>query len=126
MSVFHAGAKALITGGASGIGLAVAQLCSKAGMRVAIVDYNKQTLDLAQKSLGSEVQCLQADVSQESDWKSVREKVGDVDFLMLNAGTMAQGTWGDAEYFQKVSTRRPRTRRASEEFWRLRTCMPRT
>ncbi|KAJ4298953.1 hypothetical protein N0V90_004196 [Kalmusia sp. IMI 367209] len=78
MSVFQTGSKALITGGASGIGLAVAQLCLKAGMRVAVVDFNKETLDLAQKSLQGEVQCLQADVSQEQEWKGLREKVGDI------------------------------------------------
>ncbi|KAF1969255.1 NAD(P)-binding protein [Bimuria novae-zelandiae CBS 107.79] len=102
MSVFQTGSKALITGGASGVGLAVAQLCLKHGMRVSILDFNKDTLDLAKKSLEEDVEFLQADVSSEQDWKSVKEKVGDVDFLMLNAGTMPRGTWGDAEYFQKV------------------------
>ena len=41
-------------------------------------------------------------MSQEKEWEGVKKKVGDVDFLMLNAGVMARGTWGDAEYFQKV------------------------
>ena len=104
MSVFRSGSKALITGGASGIGLAVAQLCAKHGMSVTIVDFNKETLDLAKSNLQGDVHCLQADVSQESDWKSVKEKVGDVDLLMLNAGIGAQGTWGDGDYFQKVSS----------------------
>lgn len=102
MSVFRSGSKALITGGASGIGLAVAQSCLKHGMRVSIVDFNQETLDLARSSLEGEVECLQADVSQEKEWEGVKKKVGDVDFLMLNAGVMARGTWGDAEYFQKV------------------------
>lgn len=103
-AVFQAGARALITGGASGIGLAVAQLCVKKGMRVAVVDVNSQTLDLAAKSLGGEVRCVKADVSQEAEWKRLREEVGDVDFLMLNAGIGARGSWGDSEYFQKVRT----------------------
>lgn len=102
MSVFRSGSKALITGGASGIGLAVAQSCLKHGMRVSIVDFNQETLDLARSSLKGEVECLQADVSQEKEWEGVKKKVGDVDFLMLNAGVMARGTWGDAEYFQKI------------------------
>ena len=104
MSVFRSGSKALITGGASGIGLAVAQSCLKHGMRVSIVDFNQETLDLAKSNLKGEVECLRADVSQEKEWEGVKQKVGDVDFLMLNAGTMAKGTWGDAEYFQKVCT----------------------
>ncbi|KAF2438125.1 NAD(P)-binding protein [Karstenula rhodostoma CBS 690.94] len=102
MSVFKSGSRALITGGASGIGLAVAQLCLKHGMRVAVVDFNKETLALAKSSLKGDVQCLQADVSQEQTWKGIREKVGDVDFLMLNAGVGERGTWGDSEYFQKI------------------------
>jgi NAD(P)-dependent dehydrogenase (short-subunit alcohol dehydrogenase family) len=103
MSVFKAGSRALITGGASGVGLAVAQLCLKHGMRVAVVDFNKETLALAEQNLKGDVQCLQADVSQEQEWKGIKEKVGDVDFLLLNAGVGARGTWGDSEYFQKVS-----------------------
>ena len=103
MSVFQSGSKALITGGASGVGLAVAKNCLKHGMRVTIVDFNKEALDLAKSSLQGELECLQADISQEQGWKSVQQKVGDVDFLMLNAGVMATGTWGDSEYFQKVS-----------------------
>jgi NAD(P)-dependent dehydrogenase (short-subunit alcohol dehydrogenase family) len=102
MSVFQSGSKALITGGASGIGLAVAEICLKHGMSVSIVDFNKETLDLAQKNLKGDVQTLQADVSKEDDWRSVKEKAGDVDFLMLNAGVGGQGTWGDADYFHKV------------------------
>jgi NAD(P)-dependent dehydrogenase (short-subunit alcohol dehydrogenase family) len=102
MSVFQSGSRALITGGASGIGLAVAEICLKAGMSVTIVDFNKETLELAQKNLKGDVQTLQADVSKEDNWRNVKEKVGDVDFLMLNAGVGGQGTWGDADYFHKV------------------------
>jgi len=103
MSVFQSGSKALITGGASGVGLAVVELCLKHGMRVSIVDFNKETLDLAKRNLNGDLQFLQADVGKEGEWKGVREKVGDVDFLMLNAGVGGTGTWGNGEYFSKVS-----------------------
>lgn len=105
MSVFRASSRALITGGASGIGLSVAEHCLKARMSVTIVDYNQETLDLAQKNLKGDVQCIKSDVSDVQAWKSLREKVGDVDFLMLNAGRMVRGTWGDGEYFEQVSDR---------------------
>lgn len=102
MSVFQSGSKALITGGASGIGLAIAELCLEHGMRVSIVDFNKETLGLAEKNLKGDLQFLHADVGKEEDWKGVREKVGDVDFLMLNAGVGGQGTWGDEQYFSRI------------------------
>ena len=103
MSVFRSGSRALITGGASGIGLAVAELCLEHGMQVSIVDFNQETLGLAEKNLKGDVQFLQGDVGKEEDWKSIKEKVGDVDFLMLNAGVGGQGSWGDADYFSKAS-----------------------
>lgn len=102
MSVFRKDASALITGGASGIGLAVAQHCLAASMKVTIVDNNQTTLHLAQQSLKGNVQCVKADVSDVTAWKELREKVGDVDFLMLNAGRMVRGSWGEDEYFRQV------------------------
>lgn len=103
MSVFRKGASALITGGASGIGLAVAQHCLAASMRVTIVDNNQATLDLASKTLKGEVRCVKADVSDAAAWKELRESVGEVEFLMLNAGRMVRGSWGEEEYFRQVS-----------------------
>ncbi|KAF2269662.1 short chain dehydrogenase/reductase [Lojkania enalia] len=107
MSVFQKGGTALITGGASGIGFAVARVCLAHGMRVAIVDVNTALLEYAKGQLGSgDVEVYHADVSKESDWRTLKEKVGskfgDVDFLMLNAGIGARGTWGDGEYFEKI------------------------
>lgn len=107
MSVFRQNAKALITGGASGIGYAVTELCLKHGMKVAVVDFNQETLDLAKKNLKGDVEYLRADVSKTEEWKGLKERVGDIDFLMLNAGVGARGTWGDAEYFDKVSFNNP-------------------
>jgi short-subunit dehydrogenase len=50
------------------------------------------------------VKCIKVDVGERSDWKKLKETVGDVDFLMLNAGVGGQGTWGDEDYFDKVRT----------------------
>ncbi|CAI6331873.1 unnamed protein product [Periconia digitata] len=102
MSVFRKGARALITGGASGIGLAVAELCVKSDMSVSIVDFNQETLSLAEKTLKGDVKFIKADVSSVEDWKKISEEVKEVDFLMLNAGVGGQGTWGDGTYFQKI------------------------
>jgi NADP-dependent 3-hydroxy acid dehydrogenase YdfG len=102
MSVFRASSHALITGGASGIGYAVAELCLKNSMKVTIADSNQETLDLAKKNLSGDVHCVKTDVSDAGAWKKLKEQTGDVDFLMLNAGRMVKGTWGDSEYFNQV------------------------
>ena len=102
MSVFRANSRALITGGASGIGYAVAELCLKASMKVTVVDYNDETLDLAKKNLKGDVTIVKSDVGDLNAWNSLKEKVGDVDFLMLNAGRMVKGSWGESEYFNQV------------------------
>lgn len=102
MSVFRANSSALITGGASGIGYAVAELCLKASMKVTVVDNNQETLDLAKKNLKGDIECVKSDVADLRAWKSLKEKFGDVDFLMLNAGRMVKGSWGESEYFEQV------------------------
>ncbi|EAT80142.1 hypothetical protein HBH56_094920 [Parastagonospora nodorum] len=101
-AVFRPSARALITGGASGIGYAVAELCLKHSMHVTIADSNQETLDLAAKNLSGDVTCVKIDVGDRADWKKLKSQVGSVDFLMLNAGVGGQGTWGDEEYFDKI------------------------
>jgi NAD(P)-dependent dehydrogenase (short-subunit alcohol dehydrogenase family) len=100
--IFRPSARALITGGSSGIGLAVARLCLAHEMRVTIADANAETLDLAKKNHKGDITCLKMDVGERADWKRVKEQVGDVEFLMLNAGVGGQGTWGDEGYFDKI------------------------
>ena len=110
MSVFRPCSTALITGGSSGIGFAVAELCLSHEMRVAIVDVNTETLDIASKALKGkgDMTIFQADVSKVDDWKRLKSEVDEwakegVDFLMLNAGVVRPvGTWGDSDYFDKV------------------------
>ena len=107
-SVFAAGQTALITGGASGIGLAVALLCRSHGMKLALVDNNAELLAKAKQTIGSAetTETYELDVSQLTQWEELRGRVKSkferVDFLMLNAGIGLKGGWGDAEYFRKV------------------------
>ena len=107
--VFRPGATALITGAASGIGLATAKLCSKHGMKLALVDINNQSLAKAKSSFsnGEPMETYTMDVSKIEEWKTLKKNVeskfGGVDFLMLNAGIGLTGGWEDIDYFHKVS-----------------------
>jgi len=74
-SIFKAGNTALITGGASGIGLALAKKCHKYGMSVVIADSNKDNLELAKKCVGERASVYAMDVSNIEDWAGLRKSV---------------------------------------------------
>jgi NAD(P)-dependent dehydrogenase (short-subunit alcohol dehydrogenase family) len=86
------GLVALVTGGASGIGAAVAEELSGAGARVAVLDL--QTSDVAPPLLA--VPC---DVSDDASCRSavgtVVDHFGGLDIVVNNAGIGAQGTVAD-------------------------------
>jgi 3-oxoacyl-[acyl-carrier protein] reductase len=81
-------AVALVTGGSSGIGRAVAETLTAAGAHVAITARRKDRLMEAAQAMG--VHPIQADVSQEADvqrvYAEVMTKFGDLDILVNNAG----------------------------------------
>jgi 3-oxoacyl-[acyl-carrier protein] reductase len=82
-------AVALITGGSSGIGRAVAQSLAASGARVAITGRDQRRLSETAKQLG--VHAILADVAVEADvertYREVMEKFGDLDILVNNAGS---------------------------------------
>lgn len=79
---------ALITGGSSGIGFAIAQALAASGARLAITGRDKQRLSDAASKLGAHP--IQADVTKEADvlrtYRELFEKFGDLDILVNNAG----------------------------------------
>lgn len=82
---------AVVTGAASGIGLAAARRFASLGMKVVLADLGGAALDRAAASLGSaRVLAVPTDVSKESDLTALRTKVsahfGPVSVLMNNAG----------------------------------------
>ena len=81
-------ATALITGGSSGIGHAVAQALIAGGAHVAITGRDKQRLADAARELGAHP--IHADVSLEADvlrtYREVFQQFGDLDILVNNAG----------------------------------------
>lgn len=110
-SVFSAGRNALITGAASGVGLAVAKLCASHSMNLFLVDNNSGKLDEAKASIKTKgtVDIYPMDVASLSDWdnlkSSVEKKLGDgklLDFLHLNAGIGHNSDWTDNAYFHKI------------------------
>ena len=106
--VFTAGHTALITGAASGIGLAIAQLCAGHGMKVALFDNNLENLALAKATLGAEAdtEAYTIDVADRERWRQLQveigQRFGQVNLLVLNAGAAPQGGWDDVDHFHKV------------------------
>ncbi|HMJ09583.1 MAG TPA: 3-hydroxybutyrate dehydrogenase [Pyrinomonadaceae bacterium] len=87
------GKTAVVTGAASGIGLAIAISLSKAGARVCLADIQKDALEHAVRELenaGGSVISVIADVSSEAAVRSLSEEVfrqvGMADILINNAG----------------------------------------
>lgn len=74
-AIFKKANTAVITGGASGIGLAVAKKCAGYGMRVVVADWNAQGLDAAKSDLGPGALAVQMDVSKLEDWSRLRDVV---------------------------------------------------
>ena len=84
-----AGKVALVTGGASGIGLATGRRLRDAGATVVVVDMNEDAGLTAAGELGGTF--LAADVAEPADWERVVAEVdrdlGGIDVAHLNAGT---------------------------------------
>ena len=86
------GKSAFITGGASGIGLGIADACARAGMRVVIADLRADHIKTALAHLEGrgEVHALELDVCDRDAFAAAvsrsRELVGNVHLLVNNAG----------------------------------------
>jgi NAD(P)-dependent dehydrogenase (short-subunit alcohol dehydrogenase family) len=91
MSDFE-GLRALVTGGASGIGRATAELLAERGARVAVLDLDPATVD-------KPLLAYRADVTDDSSVRravqAAADDLGGLDVLVNNAGIGAQGTVED-------------------------------
>jgi len=84
-----AGMTALVTGGATGIGFAIATALAEARMRVAIADLNAEAARAAAAKLDSAVSVamdVRDRASVEAGFNAAAERLGGIDRLVANAG----------------------------------------
>jgi 3-oxoacyl-[acyl-carrier protein] reductase len=102
MDLGLSGKTALITGGTSGIGLAVAQLLGKEGCRIAICGRERKRLDGAIAKLTSTgAKGFVADVGKPADVAMLVDEVvktfGRIDIVVSNAGTHIGGRFDEVD-----------------------------
>jgi len=87
------GKRAVVTGGASGIGRATAALFARAGAEVVLVDLSAESADEAAKAIGAEsgskVSAVACDVSDEASVTSAFAEIGGVVDLLVNCAGVA-------------------------------------
>lgn len=83
--------QAIITGGASGIGLAIAKKLHGLGVKVVLCDLDREKLEAAKKDVGHNTRTLCVDVANleavESAIGGLIKETGPVDILVNSAGT---------------------------------------
>jgi NAD(P)-dependent dehydrogenase (short-subunit alcohol dehydrogenase family) len=86
---------AFVTGGASGIGLGIANALAEAGLNVTIADINQEALDKVVATRANQFRGVKLDTRDRDNWKRAKdeaEKVfGPVDILINNAGIAPNG-----------------------------------
>lgn len=108
---FHSDSVAVVTGGASGIGLAAAKRFAAIGMRLVIVDRAEEKLVVAEDSLraagAQDVMTTATDVSNRTELEAlevqVTDRFGGADILMNNAGIGGRSSsLGPLEVWQTI------------------------
>lgn len=96
-----AGRTALITGGASGIGLAAARAMTDAGARVAITSRDPGRATACAERIGPGTIGIRCDVSDQDQVRAmvdeVAERLGGPDIVVTSAGTLARGSVADLD-----------------------------
>jgi NAD(P)-dependent dehydrogenase (short-subunit alcohol dehydrogenase family) len=98
----------VITGGASGIGLATTKRFVLEGAYVFIIDRHKKELDLALSEIGKNVVGIEGDISNLADldklYNIVKDQKGHIDILFANAGIIQFSRLGKIteEHFDKL------------------------
>ncbi|UWR21754.1 SDR family NAD(P)-dependent oxidoreductase [Sulfitobacter sp. S190] len=104
-----AGGVAVITGGASGVGFAMAQECAARGLKLVLADVSESALADAAQELslkGADIRCVTTDVSDAEAVRALADTafdIGPVAVLMNNAG-IAPPTkaWENADNWRRL------------------------
>jgi len=84
------GQLAIVTGAASGLGMAIAKRLHSEGARVVMLDVNEVAVQSAEKAVGDNAAACAVDVTDESQVSSVIERIGKdfgrIDILVNSAG----------------------------------------
>jgi 3-oxoacyl-[acyl-carrier protein] reductase len=90
---------AIVTGGARGIGNAIALTFLREGAKVAIIDSDKERLEMLKKEIrkeSKEVMVIPCDITKSAEVRTmvnrVRNTFGRIDILVNNAGIIRRGT----------------------------------
>lgn len=90
---------AIVTGGARGIGRAIALTFLREGAKVAIIDSDKESLEILKKEIEKKnkgVMVIPCDITKSSEVNGmvdeVRKRFGRIDILVNNAGIIRRGT----------------------------------
>ncbi|MEU3460637.1 SDR family oxidoreductase [Streptomyces sp. NPDC006733] len=92
----YAGKKAVITGGSTGMGLAIAKRLVEGGAEVLVTGRNERNLAQARTELGPGAHVVRSDTADLADiaalGATVEQKFGHVDHLFVNAGIAEPGS----------------------------------
>jgi NAD(P)-dependent dehydrogenase (short-subunit alcohol dehydrogenase family) len=103
------GKSAAVTGGNSGIGLAIARAFRDEGARLAVLGRDEGTLEAAASELGLDTVSVRGDVVELDDldrfYMEVRSAFGGLDVLVANAGAYVSVPLADTtpEFFDRMS-----------------------
>ena len=96
--------RVVVTGGASGIGLATAKRFAREGSKVVILDYNGDGINAVLKDNPEIAGGVKADVSNPKDvenaFSKVDELIGGIDVLISNAGISVRKPFIEIDYEQ--------------------------
>ena len=114
------GLKALVTGGVSGIGLAIAATFAAEGAAVVVLDLESGRPDVLTAEIGYVTASITDDTAVRAAVNAALETLGGLDILVNNAGIGAQGTVEDApdeEWHRVLDVNVVGTARVSRAAW---------